>query len=175
VEDFDPGRIHLFTMKDTLIPGFSFYDTLQRKGEIDYKWLPGEFYHLMIEDSVFCDLRNAYNDSTSFKFKVRNLEDYGILLLNLLVPEVPGQYIIQLMTDKEDIIRQKIVATSGIVRFDFLMAGNYKLKMIHDINSNGLWDTGDYNENELPERVEYYVPALVIRSNWDLQEEWKLE
>jgi len=175
IEDADSGRIHLYTLTDTIIPTFSFTDTLRRKVTIDYKWLPGEFYHLMIEDSVFCDLSGAYNDSTSFKFKVRNVEDYGILFLNLLAPESSGQFIVQLMSDKEIIIRNSIIDGIGIIKFEYLMPGNYKLKVIFDTNSNAIWDTGRYSDKLLPERVEYYTPALVIRSNWDMQEEWKLE
>jgi hypothetical protein len=174
IEDYDPTGIYLYTLTDTIIPVFSFQDTLQRKGIIEYKWLPGEFYHLMIEDSVFCDLGGAYNDSTSLKFKVRQYEDYGILLMNIMITGMPGQLIVQLMTEKEAIIKEKIISKAEIVRFDYLMPGNYRLKVIFDNNSNSKWDTGNYGENSLPERVEYYAPVLNVRGNWDLQEDWNV-
>lgn len=175
IEDYEQGKIHLFTLTDTIIPTLLFQDTLKKEGEIDYNWKPEEFYHLMIEDSAFCDLSGAYNDSTSFKFKVRAYEDYGILLMNVNLPEIPGQYIIQLMSDKETVLRQQLVPHTGLVRFDYLMPGNYKLKAIFDTNSNGKWDTGKYRYYSLPERVEYYTPGVSIRANWDLQEEWRIE
>ncbi len=175
VKDYDTSKLTLFTPTDTLVPAFSFTDTLQRQGEIIYDWNPDESYHLMIEDSAFSDLGGTYNDSTSINFKVRRMEDYGILILNVTLPDTSGSYIIQLMSDKEIILRQYSVTSSGLVRFDYLMPGNYKLKAVFDANSNGKWDTGNYRKNSLPEQVEYYIPALNIRANWDLQEEWQLK
>jgi len=175
VDDFDPGKLTLSSLTDTIIPTFSFSDTLQRQGEIEYKWLPGESYHFLIEDSAFCDLSGSYNDSISIDFKVRAMEDYGLLLMNIILPDTSGQYIIQMMTEKEIVVEQKIIKLPGLVRFEYLKPGNYKLKVIFDDNLNGKWDTGNYSKNSLPERVEYYTPALNIRANWDLQEEWQLE
>jgi len=175
VQDFDPGKFTLWTPTDTLAPVFSFSDSLQRQGVIDYKWLAGEFYVILIDDSAFCDLSGAYNDSTAVKFKVRNYEDYGVLLMDIGLPRSSGQYIIQFMTDKEIELKHQVITSSNQVRFEYLMPGNYKLKAIFDTNSNGKWDTGNYRKNSLPERVEYYTPALNIRANWDLQEGWKIE
>jgi hypothetical protein len=162
-------------MTDTLIPSFYLTDSVKRHGMVDQKWKPGEFYHVMIEDSAFHDLGGSYNDSTSFKFKVRFPEDYGILLMDIAVPEHPGDLIVQVMTDKEFIVSQKIMKENGIIRFDYLMPGNYKLKLIFDDNSNGKWDTGSYPEQSLPERIEYYSTGITVRSNWELQEEWKID
>jgi uncharacterized protein (DUF2141 family) len=175
IEDFEPEKLHLFTVTDTLSPKFSFADTLKRSGDIEYKWLPAEFYQLIIEDSAFCDLSGAYNDSTNIKFKVRVPEDYGQLLIDVFLPGLTGQYIVQLMSEKEILLQQQVISRSGQVSFKFLMPGKYKLKAIFDANSNGKWDTGNYRKNLLPERVEYYQTALSIRANWDLQEEWRLE
>lgn len=175
VKDFEPSLITLYTATDTIIPVFEFSDSLQKKGEIRYKFLPGEIYQVLIEDSAFCDLGGLCNDSTNIRFKVRSAEDYGLLLLNLILPDTAsGQYIIQLMNDKEIVVREEIATKPGVVRFEYLMAGNYKLKVIFDTNANSRWDTGNYGANSLPERVEYYTPAVIIRANWDLQEDWPL-
>lgn len=174
VEDYDPDKIWLFSATDTIIPVFAFSDTLQRQGEIEYEWVSGNAYHLIIDDSAFCDLGGAYNDSTSIKFKVRSAEDYGILVMNVVLPETQGQFIIQLMNDKELILQEKIITNTGLVRFEYLMPGNYKLKAVFDKNANGKWDTGKYRKNALPEKVEYYQRVLSIRANWDLQEDWQI-
>lgn len=175
VVDFNPAKLHLYTLTDTIIPVFSFQDTLKRTGKIEHQWLPEGFYHLMIEDSAFCDISGSYNDSTSVKFKVRRPEDYGILLINVTLPGSGGQFIIQLLSEKEAILEQKIVSNAGIIRFEYLKPGNYRLKAISDINRNKKWDKGNYRKNILPEKIQYYEPPLNIKANWDLQEEWKLE
>lgn len=175
IQYFDPGKLTLYTPADTLVPVFSFTDSLQRKGELSYNWLEKEAYKILIEDSAFCDLSGLCNDSITFVFKVRALEDYGILLMDITLHEKSGQYIIQLLDEKENVIQEKTLTSSGLYRFEFLKPGNYKLKAIFDANSNGKWDTGKYKKNLLPERVEYDTLPLSIRANWDLQEEWKLQ
>ena len=173
VKDYNKEKLILISSTDTINPLFIFTDTLRKQGYIEQKWLPDAFYQLIIEDSAFCDLNESYNDSTSVSFKVRTPEDYGILLLNVTLPDTSGQYIIQLMSEKEIIIQEYIVTHSGMIRFEFLKPGKYLLKAIFDTNSNSKWDIGKFGQNQLPEKVEYYTPALVIRANWDLQEEWK--
>lgn len=175
VEDYDSTRIHLFSATDTLIPLFTFIDTIQRRGIFDYNFLAGEYYEILIEDSVFCDLGGAYNDSTAINVKVRKPEDYGTLLVKIKVPDQPGQFILQLLSEKDAVIRQKIISRSGDVLFDYLMPAGYKVKMIVDRNFNGKWDTGKYSNRSLPERVVFYPGTLTIRANWDLEEEWQAE
>jgi hypothetical protein len=175
ITNFNPGMLTLYTPTDTIIPSFAFTDSLQRKGEVSYKWLEKESYKLLVADSAFCDLSGLCNDSSLFVFKVKSLEDYGVLIVDITLPEASGQYIIQLMDEKENIIQEKIIVNSGLNRFEYLKPGNYKLKAIFDSNSNGKWDTGKYKNKILPEMVEYYPLPLSVRANWDLQEEWKLK
>jgi hypothetical protein len=175
VNNYFPGRISLQTPNDTIIPPFSFSDTLQRNGEISFKWLPGESYNLIIADSAFLDLNGAYNDSISVSFKVRALEDYSVLLMNISFPDTTGQYIVQLMSGKEILVHEKILSSPGFLKFEHLMPGNYSVKAIFDANSNGKWDAGIYAGKILPERVQYFTTQLVLRANWESQEEWFLE
>ena len=41
-------------------------------------------------------------------------------------------------------------------------------------NKNGKWDTGNYLQKIQPEKVIYYDGSINIRSNWDLDLEWKV-
>ena len=174
IQYYDSCRLLLYTPKDTLIPTIFFTDSIQRKAVIKYKWREKEAYKFLAIDSAFRDLNGVYNDSAFIAFKVKSLEDYGVLILDIKLPDKPGQYIIQLLDDKEKIVQEKILTKSGETRFEYLNPGNYKLKSIADANSNGKWDTGNYKKNLLPEFVEYYTLPLSVRANWDLEEEWFL-
>lgn len=174
VISYDSCRLLLYAPTDTVVPIFYFTDSLQRKAVVNYKWREKEVYKFLAADSAFVDLNGEYNDSLFISFKVKSLEDYGVLMLDVKFPEMPGQYIIQLLDEKDNVIRENILTKSGSSRFDFLVPGNYKLKSIYDANSNGKWDTGNYKKNLLPELVEYYPLPLSVRANWDLQEEWLL-
>jgi hypothetical protein len=103
------------------------------------------------------------------------MEEYGVLILKVDRPEKEDVCIIQLMTDKDKLVQEKAVSGSGMIRFEYIMPGNYKLKAIHDTNANGKWDSGNYSSGLLPEKVEFFNAPLNLRANWDMQEEWRLE
>ena len=50
----------------------------------------------------------------------------------------------------------------------------YKLKIIFDENKNLKWDSGNLILKQQPEKVIYNVEPINIRSNWDLELEWKV-
>ncbi len=175
VASWDTSRMILATNEDTLHPSIFFPDTLLRKAAvIKYNLQPGDIFRIVVLDSAFTDISGNANDSTGFGFKMRKPEEYGLLMMNMMVPEEESSYIIQLMTEKEFIISEKIINNNGMISFGSLRPGKYKLKAIHDKNANGQWDVGEYISGKLPESVAYYPLPIEIRANWELQEEWKL-
>ena len=66
-------------------------------------------------------------------------------------------------------------SAGGVFMYTYLPPGSYKLRIIYDRNGDDIWTTGDYLENRKPETVIYYPSAITIRSNWDLEQEWKVE
>ncbi len=47
--------------------------------------------------------------------------------------------------------------------------------MIDDQNNNGDWDTGNYEDGLLPERVYYLPKVMEIKSNWEMKEAWLVD
>ena len=171
---FDTSRILIKSSEDSLSPSISYCDTIHRRVIIHHGWKEGETYRITIDDSAFLNQNGLFNDSTNFGFKVRSTEDYGILIMNMDIPVGPGQYIIQLLDPKENILKEVITDKPGLIRFEYLMPGKYKLKAIEDTDHNGKWSTGNYSAGILPETVRYYPADISIRANWDLQEDWQL-
>ncbi len=160
--------------KDTIIPKVEFIDLLKRKLFIDEKFEEGENYELFFPDSVFTDILGYCNDTASIHFKIKELQDYGTLQINLTNTESGSNYILQLMDDRENILKKLTVSEDGIIMLDYLNPGAYKLKLIRDANNNGRWDTGDYIKNIPPERVYYFGKNFDVRANWDIKEDWEL-
>ena len=46
---------------------------------------------------------------------------------------------------------------------------------INDQNNDGKWNTGSWDNKLQAERTINYPSEITIRSNWDLELEWKLE
>ena len=79
---------------------------------------------------------------------------------------VSGPTIIQLM-NRNKVLEERRVVSDGMYTFSNLVPQDYSLKVIHDINDNGKWDTGNYMKKLQPEPVELLPIDITVRSNWD--------
>ncbi len=140
----------------------------------DVKLKESTKYHFLIPAGTFTDFFGLTNDSIKIDFKTQDEKYYGTVKLKLNVPSGKGQYVLQLLDDKENVVRQTVVGATQTILFDYLHPQQYKLKIIVDDNKNGKWDTGNYLKKQQPEKVIYYTGNITIRSNWDLDLEWKL-
>jgi hypothetical protein len=71
-------------------------------------------------------------------------------------------------------LQEKYKDTDGVIKFDYLSPGKYKMKVIYDGNGNKKWDTGEWGLRKQPEKVEFYNGEISIRSNWDVEATWEL-
>jgi len=136
-------------------------------------WEEGMSYRLFIEPGAFTDIYELTNDTTIVSFTTRSLEYYGKIILALT--NVSENLVVQLMSTEQKILSEKSIETDGTIEFPFLAPSNYKLKVIFDANRNGIWDTGDYLNGIQPEWVEYYSGEINVRSNWDMEVNWRLK
>ena len=170
---WDFSRVLLISEKDTIVPAISFADSLKRRITITYKWEETKSYKILIPDSVFFGLGGLSHDTVMLSFRTRGEGDFGNLVVSMNMQNRPGQYIIQLINEKESIIfEERVINGSEKIRFNFMPPGKYKLKAIFDRNRNNHWDTGNYKLGIQPEEVQYYQKNIEIRANWDLEETW---
>lgn len=135
---------------------------------------PDTAYRLVAMPGALTDIFGAVNDTLTWSFKATTSADYGSFLVNLTISpddNVP-QYILQLLDDKWDVKEYKIIEDSGTYRFDYLAAGNYRLRLVYDTNANGIWDTGNYLKGIQPERVSVYHEQVQARLNWEVELIW---
>jgi hypothetical protein len=131
-------------------------------------------YHLTIPPAVFTDFFGLTNDTIKFNFKTKEEKYYGTVKLNLKFAETGVNHLVQLLDDKENVVRENSISKAGVIFYDFLYPQAYKLKVIIDRNGNGKWDPGNYLKKQQPEKVIYNTEAVNIRSNWDLDLEWNI-
>ncbi|MGA3014148.1 MAG: Ig-like domain-containing protein [Bacteroidales bacterium] len=174
LSSYDLSRIHLVEGKDTVNPRLSFLDSLKRKLRVNYKWKEDRPYQLIIPDSIFSSLNGNSNDSVIFFFRSHALRDFGSIQITITIPDPKGNYLIQLLDEKENIIEQQNITASGKVKFDYLNPAKYKIKAIFDKNQNGQWDSGKFSRKIQPENVLYFEKIIEVRANWDIDESWEL-
>jgi uncharacterized protein (DUF2141 family) len=131
-------------------------------------------YHLFIPPGTFTDIFGLTNDTIKVDFKTRAEKFYGTVKLKLTIPETTYNYIVQLLDDKENVIRENNIQKSEVINYEYLQPQKYKLKIIYDSNKNNKWDGGNYLQKLQPEKVIYNLEPINIRSNWDMDLEWNI-
>ncbi len=132
-------------------------------------------YHLLILPGTFTDIFGFTNDSITINFKTREEKEYGSLKLKIDITETKtGNYIVQLLDEKENVLRENNIKKSETLTYQYLLPKKYKLKVIFDDNANYKWDTGNLQKKYQPEKVIYNAEAINTRSNWDIELEWKI-
>ena len=140
-----------------------------------YNWKQGLRYTIVIPDSsIYNRFGETNNDSLVFSFTASQKEDFGQLLIKHQLPDNGHPFIWQLLNDQQKIIDEIIVQPNGEIAYPYLETGKYSIRILYDLNSNGIWDTGYYLGKRQPEAVKYYDQPIEIRSNWASELEWKL-
>lgn len=134
---------------------------------------------MMIPAGAFTDIFGLKSDTLHVRFKTRESKYYGTVKLKINIADstqkATGNYIVQLLSQKERLVREKIIINGETINYEYLHPNQYILKIIVDENNNGKWDTGNVLEKLQPEKVIYYTEPVNIRSNWDLDLEWKYQ
>lgn len=171
------SRVSLFKMKDTIEYTQEFtlrHDSIySRKYWIEPAWEEIMKYRVFLEPYAFTDIYGITNDTINISFKTQSLDHYGKIVL--ILSNVDQSILIQLMDEKDKIIRAIRRNEPGTTEFPWLEPGKYKLKVIFDSNDNGKWDTGKYLQKIQPERVKLYTGEINVRANWDLELNWNLK
>lgn len=177
VSSTDINKISLSYMIDSLTYKQGFVlrkDTFYlRKYFIEAEWQEDQSYNLFMEPGVFTDIYGLSNDTIQIPFRTQSSEFYGRIIASF--SNVRSPLIIQLLTEKEVLVREQFLSKDGSVPFNFLEPASYLMKIIYDRNDNGKWDTGDYLAKRQPEKVAYYSGLIEVRANWDKEVIWVME
>lgn len=177
ISSFRPERISLYRLVDTLevpdnytlsIDTSSLYRLI-----VNYNPEETTNYKLILLDSAITDIYNRTNDTTLLSFTTQAEDFYGVLSVH--INNVHEKVIIQLLDEKENILKQHFIQNDQTISYPYLHPKKYLLKAIIDRNGNGKWDTGNYLEKIQPERVVYFKNELNVRANWEIDFSWLLE
>ena len=149
-------------------------EQLKREATMDFSKLKeNTSYHLFIPPATFTDIFGLTNDTLKLDFKTQEEKYYGTLKLSIKMKS-NKKYILKLMNEKGEVF-DYANSDKGIFSYQYLPPGSYKLRIIYDQNGDDKWTTGNYLEKKKPETVIYYSSPITIRSNWDLELDWKVE
>ncbi|MBR4535718.1 MAG: Ig-like domain-containing protein [Bacteroidales bacterium] len=176
-----PGQFDIIIYKalksgsDTIVKTVQIPDSFVKSLPIDYKFEEKLPYRVFIRDSVIWGYNGLTNDSVNVRFTTKTEKDYGNLLINYSIEDPNCQYIVSLQNNKGTTIQQNIISTNQSISYEHLDPGSYKIKVIKDRNSNGRWDTGNYELKIQPEEIFFFDKSITIRGYWDIEEDFELK
>lgn len=175
----DTTRIKFYLLKDstrTRVAYSLIRDSLTRCRYHLIADLKEDNKYLFIADSAsFGNIYNDNADSVGYNFTVKKTDSYSKLTVN--VKNCTVSSIIQLLNKQEKLVSEVLLKSDGKIEFPLLDAGDYRLKVIYDLNGDGKWTTGDFGKGSQPEPVSYYPGEINLKSGWilDIDQDWDIE
>lgn len=177
VEHIDTAAIHMAVKVDSLwkdIPFILMGDSVvPRQYQILADWQPGQEYQLKIDSLGIKGIYGLYTNKVENQLKVKTLEDYGTLYLNIV--GAGPHAVVQLLNSSDGVVRQQPVTDKNTCDFYFLQPSTkYYIRLFNDDNNNGVWDTGNYEEKRQPEEVFYFPKVWEMKANFEFEETWDI-
>ena len=166
----DSAMVHLYSKHDSLWyrAPFAFHEkeNATRTYELLAEWRPDVEYSLEIDSAAFVDIYGTATGPVKLGLKVRSMDSYSTLLLP--VSGMPRRQMIAELLDAQENVVKRTKVNDGIIEFFYLKAGTYYLRAFIDLNENGKWDTGCYEDDLQPETVYYYPEKIECKEKWDV-------
>lgn len=146
------------------------YDTGEEIGFIKEPIIGNEKPNLkiLLFNPVKLEEDTIIKDSLSLDSTNNNKVIGGVLMFK---SPVKNPVIIQFLKNDQLILEQYF--NDSIIVIKDIPPAEYLIKLIIDDNKNQKWDVGNLYSKKLPERIIHYPENIVIRSNWDLEIDWK--
>ncbi len=169
LSSIDTSKVSMIDQDTTKIVLGMKLDTAMNRIAMDFEKTANTTYAINLLPGAVTDFFESTNDTITYRLSTGSYADYGNLRLNI-TGAVSYPMLVQLTSERGDVLREQVSAEPGIIEFNTLDPGNYLIRAIFDQNANGRWDTGNYLKKIQPERVVYYPQTLEVRANWELEQ-----
>ncbi|WP_407426966.1 Ig-like domain-containing protein [Arcticibacter sp.] len=170
-DKIDPSKI-TFLQDSVSVSGLRiFRDTLStRKYIFKYPWRIERSYILKLDENAFSGRFGGANKPFEKVFSRDEELNYGNLALSVSVPDTSQQYIVQLLNEKDELLKETIINKNSVIQYNMYSVGKYRFRVVYDSNRNAKWDTGDVYLKKQPEKVWNANVEITLRANWELEE-----
>lgn len=138
-------------------------DSSRKNIKVITQWTEEANYKIVLQKGFAQDSSGLNAAANEFRFKTKRTSDYGYLSVQCVKNEYD---IIELMRGDKVIARKN--ASDTLIQFPLLNPDNYQLRVLHDKNKNGQWDSGSFwKEKKQPELIELLPLPITIKANWE--------
>ena len=172
LSDFDSTGIRLTdTLFNPVLNAMISADTAMQTISVATPWEGSGYYTLIIDTTFGTDtLGQTLAKSDTISFRAKKESDYGSIQLNFSNLEKFTNPVLQFVSNNQ--VVQSFPLQSGRLTQKLFPPGEYQLRILNDMNQNGVWDPGFYSpvNKELqkqPEVVFSITQTLSVKANWD--------
>lgn len=145
------------------------HDTLPLQLLFVAKLEPGKKYELCLDSAALTDVYGITHVTGSYSLTLKTPEDYSTIRVTI-EPFDPSMRI-QVLNAKEKVLQEQSAQPDGAL-FRYLKPDAYFLRMYKDVNGDGKWTTGSWDDKRQPEKVYVNPTKIQTKSNWDFEETW---
>lgn len=141
-------------------------DSSHKQLTLNFNWQPGAAYYLLMAQDAFVDSAgNSLSKADSIVFTTKTKEDYGNLVLHFTGLDTGLHPRILLLQGEVILVNEPLTAATWSKTL--LSPGEYSVRVLYDANNNAVWDPGNYETLQQPEKNYNLPQKITIRSNWD--------
>ena len=174
----DTAAIHLYSKIDSLWyrAPFEFQKVKDklRLYEIVVDWHPETEYSFEVDSAAFTDIYGLVSGEYKQGIKVKSLDDYSTLIIQVSGAKEEGTIMVELLDTSGKMLKRSKVEADGTAQFFYVNPGAYFTRAFIDRNNNGVWDTGNYDEDQQPEDMYYNPQQIEAKAKWDITKQWNL-
>ncbi|MFM7022896.1 MAG: Ig-like domain-containing domain [Flavobacteriales bacterium] len=163
--------------QDSLKPTFSCNISGIRKVALKTNAAPAKACKIKFLPGGVTDIYGRSNkDTLSSIFTLSDESAFGILALALEIKDAPSlPFVLQIFSAQNEIVKEeRFTSPKKLFSYTNFPPGEYKMKLIFDINGNGRWESGNYYLNQQPEKIVIYEKSLTVRANWEMEVDWTI-
>lgn len=132
------------------------------KNKIDNKPTINTGLQLYFGIGSFYSADQDTSKSMGYNYKFIVPEDHGIQHININTQY--DHFFLQLLDKNFEIVRE--ISNQKSITFKNILPGSYKIRVLIDIDNDGIWRPGNMKKRIEPEPVYIYPETLVIRADW---------
>ncbi len=174
ISDIDTAKVHLYLHRDSNLyrePFLMFPTPNDAKSYTLYaEWKPEQKYSVVVDSMAITGVMGHINKKSKVDLRVRALDEYGTLIVNVITPDTGT--VVQLLNNSDKVVAQQKASASGVAEFYYLRPEIYYMRCYVDRNGNGIWDCGEYDSGTYPEPVFYFPKPMNVRAGWDVEQAW---
>lgn len=167
LKSVDENYIQLFDIDTLEVPFTSFISKGKDRVYFNFEKVPKDKYRIQILPEAIKDFWGATNDTIQMMIRTQAVETYGTVFLNIEPKNEEQTYFYEILDRNNAVVRKGQKNEQNRYEIPFLNPGEYQVRIVLDVNNNGVWDTGNYLEKKQPEEVLYLDEPFELRANWD--------